>query len=121
MRELPDAPQPSNIGEIENRPQYSLNTVFLNRGDDTFAEVAQLAGLHASEWTWSCIFLDVDLDGLEDVLFSNGMERAARDLDTAERMKSLRATRRMSDADIFRARKASIAVPGQKLGSDRSF
>ncbi|MGZ8901309.1 MAG: VCBS repeat-containing protein, partial [Limisphaerales bacterium] len=106
MRELPDAPPPYNIGEIENRPQYSMNTVFLNRGDDTFAEVAQLAGLHASEWTWSCIFLDVDLDGWEDILFSNGMERAARDLDTAERMKSLRAARRMSDSDIFRARRA---------------
>jgi hypothetical protein len=82
-----------------------LNTLFLNRGDDTYIEIAQLSGLQASEWSWSCIFLDVDLDGWEDVLISNGMERAARDLDVAERIKAMRAARKMSNAEIFEARR----------------
>ena len=106
MRDMADAPAPQIIGEIENRPQYSLNTLFLNRGDQSYAEIAQLSRIQASDWSWSCIFLDVDLDGWEDILVSNGMERAARDLDISERMKAMRATRRLSDADIFRARKA---------------
>ena len=71
----------------------------------TYAEIARLTGLQASEWSWSCIFLDVDLDGWEDLLISNGMERAARDLDIAAKIKGMRATRRVSDAEIFRARK----------------
>ena len=106
MRDLPDATPPIPvIGQIDNRPQYSLNTFFVNRGDDTYAEMAQLSGLEASEWSWSCIFLDVDLDGWEDVLISNGMERAARDLDVAERLKAMRAGRNMSDAEIFQVRR----------------
>ncbi len=106
MRDLTDGTPPLiGIGQIENRPQYSLNTLFLNRGDTTYAEIGQLSGLHASEWSWGCLFLDVDLDGWEDVLISTGMERGARDLDVAERIKAMRAKRKMSDAEIFEARR----------------
>jgi hypothetical protein len=34
--------------------------------------VAQFAGLSATGWTWSVVFLDVDLDGFEDVLMTRG-------------------------------------------------
>ena len=47
----------SGIGEIDNRPQEMQNTLFLSRGDGAFAEVAYLAGVEASEWTWSSVFL----------------------------------------------------------------
>lgn len=96
---------PRVIGRYDDRPQYGLDVLFLNRGDGTFAEIGQLAGVEAAEWAWSCIFLDVDLDGWEDLLAANGMERAARDMDVAERLKMLRATRRLTDADVFNARR----------------
>lgn len=106
LRDLADATHPIyQVGRMEDCPQYNMNTLFLGRGDGTFAEIAQLAGLHASEWSWACVFLDVDLDGWEDVLISNGMERAARDLDVADRMKAMRASRKMSATEIFQARK----------------
>jgi len=38
------------LGAIENRPQYSRNMLLLDRGDGTYAEIAQFAGLEASEW-----------------------------------------------------------------------
>ena len=44
-------PTPITIGEIANRPQIMQNTLFLNRGDGTFAEIAQYAGVKASEWS----------------------------------------------------------------------
>ncbi|MBE7504101.1 MAG: VCBS repeat-containing protein [Verrucomicrobiales bacterium] len=96
---------PRVVGVWEDRPQYGQNVLFINRGDGTFAELAQYAGLDAAEWAWSCVFLDVDLDGWEDLLAVNGMERAARDMDVAERLKMLRATRRPTDAQIFQARR----------------
>lgn len=93
------------LADLWDRPQYSLNTLFRNRGDGTFAEIARYSGIDASDWTWSSVFLDVDLDGWEDMLVSNGMERAARDLDVAARLKAMRAARPMTDAEIFQARR----------------
>ena len=102
-------------GLIDNRPQYELNTLFLNRGDTTFAEIAQLSNLQASEWAWSCVFIDVDLDGWEDLLVINGMERAARDWDVAEHLKKLRASRKLSDAETFQARRMYPRLATAKL------
>ncbi len=107
MRYMGDRnPAVSAPGVYDDRPQYGLNVLLLNRGDGTYAEIAQLAGVEATEWAWSCVFLDVDLDGWEDLLAVNGMERAARDMDVVEYLKRLRATRRLTDAEIFRERRA---------------
>jgi hypothetical protein len=55
-----------------DRPQTQRNTLFLNRGDGTYAEIARMAGLDATEWSWGTVFMDVDLDGWDDVLVANG-------------------------------------------------
>ena len=91
-------------GVFDNRPDYMMNTLFLNRGDGTYAEVAQLAGLSATEWTWNPVFLDVDLDGFEDLLIANGHERAARSIDVAEKLRSLRQDRQLTAQEIFENR-----------------
>ncbi|MCI0693393.1 FG-GAP-like repeat-containing protein [candidate division KSB1 bacterium] len=82
----PMAPTPVFIGEIDNRPQYMRNTLFLNRGDQTYAEIAQFSGVQASEWSWSPMFLDVDLDGYEDILIVTGHFYDAMDADTQARL-----------------------------------
>ncbi len=66
------------------QPEYPRNTVFLNRGDGTYAEIAQYCGLEASEWSWSIAFIDVDLDGFDDVLITNGNVRDANDADLSK-------------------------------------
>jgi hypothetical protein len=82
---------PIEIGLIENRPQIMRNTLHLNRGDGTFAETAYYSGLAASEWSWQPIFLDVDLDGLEDVIISTGHFRDVQDADTSNKIKDLQS------------------------------
>lgn len=74
---------------VLDRPQLNRNVVQLNRGDATFAEVAYYCGLEASGWTWSSIFLDVDLDGYEDLLMSTGHQFDTQDLDAAEKIRAL--------------------------------
>ncbi len=56
-------------------PEYPRNMLFVNRGDGTWTEIARLAGIEASGWSWSALFLDVDLDGYEDVLVTTGNGR----------------------------------------------
>ena len=42
---------PIPMSYSEERPQVDRNTLFLNRGDGTYAEIAQLSGLDATEWS----------------------------------------------------------------------
>lgn len=72
---------PSRIGLIGERMQVDRNTVQLNRGDGSYAEIAYYGGLEASGWTWSALFLDVDLDGFEDILMTTGQMFNTQDLD----------------------------------------
>ncbi len=68
-------------GEILNRPQIPQNTLQLNRGDATFCEIAMFSGIEASGWSWCPVFLDVDLDGWDDLLISNGHRRDFQNAD----------------------------------------
>ncbi len=56
-------------------PQYVRNCLYLNTGTDRFMEIAFLAGLARTDWTWTVKFDDLDNDGWEDVFFTNGMSR----------------------------------------------
>jgi enediyne biosynthesis protein E4 len=69
---LPMANELSGPGEIDSRPQRNRNMLQMARGDGTFAEVAYWAGVAGSEWTWGSRFMDVDLDGYEDLLTVTG-------------------------------------------------
>lgn len=62
-------------------PQYPRNALQLNRGDATFTEVALLAGVAASDWSWAPLFADLDLDGRKDLFITNGIFRRPNDLD----------------------------------------
>jgi len=77
-------PYLSQIGIFNDRPQYSHNTLLVNRGDSTYAEIAFFSGVQASEWSWTPVFLDVDLDGYEDLLTTNGHERDAMNADVIQ-------------------------------------
>ena len=89
------------VGVFETRPQLGRNTLQVNRGDGTFAEIAHYAGVEASDWSWGPILLDVDLDGYEDILVSNGQLRDFQNTDWAERIARAQAGKRVSMKDIF--------------------
>ena len=84
------------IGAIEDRPQYSVNTLSINRGDGTYAEVAHYAHAEASGWTWCPVLIDIDLDGYEDLIFPTGHERDMMNADVIEAAEVIKAQQRMS-------------------------
>ena len=97
----PSPPIAWPIGVIENRPQVMRNTLQLNRGDGTFAEISYYAGVEASEWSWGPIFLDVDLDGYEDILVTNGQLRDFQNIDLARRLAATRASGGLSESALL--------------------
>lgn len=83
-------PLPKKPGDLTSQLQQQRNTLFLNRGDGTFAEIGQYAGVTASGWSWATMFLDVDLDGRPDILVGNGHLWDIMDADVQERVAKVR-------------------------------
>ena len=67
-------------------PSYMRNHLLLNTGAGVYREAAQLAGLRASDWTWSIRWEDFDLDGRVDLHVTNGMNREYHGADLLERI-----------------------------------
>ena len=66
-------------------PQYMRNALFLNTGTGRVLEAAHLAGLQATDWTFSVRMEDLDLDGRLDAYFTNGMVREFTNADLVQR------------------------------------
>jgi enediyne biosynthesis protein E4 len=84
-----------------DRPQYQQNMLFYNRGDGTFAEIGQFARVHASEWSWTPAFLDVDLDGYEDLLITTGHERETLHADIMQRVDEIKSSKKLSAREVL--------------------
>jgi len=61
--------------------QYMFNTLQLNNGvlssDETplFSDIAQMAGIPSTDWSWAPLLFDMDNDGKKDLLIANGIKR----------------------------------------------
>lgn len=86
LRQQTSEPFPGIRFDADRDPQYNRNSMYLNRGDHTFAEISYYSGLEASEWSWATRFLDIDLDGYEDLLITTGFSYDVLDLDTQQAM-----------------------------------
>lgn len=85
-KRLPTEPIPLLPGEYTHRPRYNRNSLYLNRGDHTYAEISYYSGLEASNWSWTTRFLDIDLDGYEDLLINNGFAYDFQDMDSQQQL-----------------------------------
>ncbi len=52
--------------------QYVGNVLQLNNGNGHFTEMARMAGISTTGWSWSPVWCDFDNDGDRDVFISNG-------------------------------------------------
>lgn len=68
------------------RDDYDANSLQLSNGvtrsgDVIFSDIATLAGVASTDWSWSALFADFDNDGSKDIFVTNGYPKAANDLD----------------------------------------
>ena len=62
--------------------QYSRNCLQLNTGKGKrFSDIALYSGVEATDWSWSALIADYDLDGTNDIFVSNGIKNRLNDLD----------------------------------------
>ena len=68
------------------RDDYDANALQLSHGRTAngvvvFSEIANFAGVAATDWSWSALFADFDNDGRKDIFVTNGYPKAPNDLD----------------------------------------
>src|SRR5207302_7103906 len=68
------------------RADFDVNSLQLSNGvtpegDLRFSDIAHLAGVAHTDWSWSPLFADFDNDGWKDIFISNGYPKAVNDLD----------------------------------------
>lgn len=67
--------------------QYMSNTLQLNNGNGSFSEIAQLAGVAKTDWSWAPLIADFDNDGLKDVFVTNGITNDLSNQDFRNQMR----------------------------------
>ena len=82
--------------------QYSRNCLQRNNGDGvSFSDVGLLAGVSATDWSWSPLFVDLDNDGNKDLFISSGIVRRPLDLDFIDFFSNLRDPSSYGSADAL--------------------
>ncbi|HZB12787.1 MAG TPA: VCBS repeat-containing protein, partial [Chryseolinea sp.] len=61
--------------------QYIRNVLQINNGNNTFSDIGYLAGIYATDWSWSSLLADFDNDGYRDLFVGNGYRKDITDQD----------------------------------------
>ena len=62
--------------------QFARNALQLNTGrGKKFSDIALYSGVSATDWSWSPLIADYNLDGQNDIFVSNGIKNRPNDLD----------------------------------------
>lgn len=87
-------------------PQYMRNTLHMSttnpaayKSGFAFSETGRMAGVSATDWSWSALFADWDNDGWKDLYITNGYNRDITDKDFADYTNSLIMFNDQSAAD----------------------
>jgi hypothetical protein len=83
--------------------QYMFNTLQRNNGNGTFSDLAQLAGVTSTDWSWAPLLADFDNDGYKDLFVTNGVVSNNRYSDLTE---------------IYEKKLESIRIKARQLGQD---
>lgn len=77
--------QPFRMGKVQfdsiYHHQMMQNCLQLNNGEGYFQEVAHMADVSSSDWSWGALILDMNLDGWKDIFIGNGIQRDLTDFD----------------------------------------
>ena len=61
--------------------QYMNNVLQINSGVGHFSDIAAMAKMAQTDWSWSGLLVDLDNDGLKDVVITNGIKKDVRNND----------------------------------------
>jgi hypothetical protein len=88
--------------------QYMFNTLQINNGLGAFSDIAQIAGLAKTDWSWGGLMVDLDNDGFKDIIVSNGIKKDIRNNDF---LKGLNKKLKTTSQDFYNMAKLAPSSP----------
>lgn len=89
--------------------QYMTNTLQINTGLGTFSDIANMAGISFTDWSWASLLVDLDNDGLKDIIISNGIKKDVDNNDYRTRVQNL--SKDATAEDLFQLSKDTPSQP----------
>ena len=110
---------------IDFHHQLTCNCLQLNNHDGTFSEIAQLAGVDATGWSWGALSFDFDNDGWKDLFVCNGIYKDITDQDFLEFVSGGEAKKQMMNGqlnpnDLFK-KIPSVPIPNYAFLNQRNL
>ena len=75
----------------------------LNNGNGTFSDIGQMAGVASTDWSWSALLADLDLDGFKDIYVTNGLAKDVTSQDYVAFLSNQQATLRQGKKVDYKA------------------
>lgn len=109
----------SGFWEIVSRGmhyQYMQNAVQLNNGIAAdglphFSDIARMTGMSSTDWSWACLFADLDNDGWKDVFITNGTRRDINNKDYFNRIEKATYQEKQSYKNL----NLSLNIPSEEV------
>jgi hypothetical protein len=93
--------------------QYMANALQINTGLGSFSDIANIAGISNTDWSWASLLVDLDNDGWKDIIVSNGIKKDVENSDYLNLLKNLDA-KKTTAVELFQISKD---VPSQPLSN----
>ncbi len=97
--------------------QFARNVLQLNNQDSTFSEIGRLAGIDATDWSWSASIWDMDNDGWKDIFVANGIYKDLLDQDYIGIYTNPNIMRSMIREEDEAILKLIDAIPSQRISN----
>lgn len=93
--------------------QYSKNSLQLNVGNgNKFVDMSLYSGVSATDWTWSPLVQDFDMDGRKDLFFSNGIKKRLNDMDYLKYLGNPAVMQEYKNSRVFDKDKINLMPDG---------
>ncbi|HMQ48743.1 MAG TPA: VCBS repeat-containing protein [Saprospiraceae bacterium] len=97
--------------------QFGRNVLHKNVDGHQFVELGRLAGVESSDWSWSALIQDFDLDGLRDIFISNGIKSDLLDKDYLNYMANDTRVKAMMDNEEEVLKKLIDIMPSSPVSN----
>jgi hypothetical protein len=92
--------------------QYMANALQINTGLGSFSDIANMAGISNTDWSWASLLVDLDNDGWKDIVISNGIKKDVDNNDYRSKVQNL--DKNATAEDLFQLSKNT---PSQKISN----